>query len=146
MDHFPGNSEWKIQPRKPVVSLIGVVDDDESIREAVSSLLRSAGYRCSVFPSAKAFLDSGTLTATDCMVLDVRMPEVTGPELQTRLRAMNSAIPIIFVTGHDDDQMRARALRDGASAFLNKPFSEDALLDAIRLALNGKMSHQNFDH
>jgi len=74
------------------------------------------------------------------MVLDVRMPEVTGPELQTRLRAMNSAVPVIFVTAHADDEVRARALRDGASAFLNKPFSEDALLDAIRSALNAGMS------
>ena len=128
------------QPKEPVVSLVGVVDDDESVREAISSLLRSAGYRCSVFPSAKAFLESDTLEATDCMVLDVRMPEVTGPELQTKLRAMNSAIPVIFVTAHADDEVRARALREGATAFLNKPFSEDALLDAIRSALNGEMN------
>jgi FixJ family two-component response regulator len=128
------------QPKEPVVSLVGVVDDDESVREATSSLLRSAGYRCSVFPSARAFLESDTLEATDCMVLDVRMPEVTGPELQAKLRAMNSAVPVIFVTAHADDEVRARALRDGASAFLNKPFSEDALLDAIRSALNAGMS------
>jgi two-component system, LuxR family, response regulator FixJ len=68
------------------------------------------------------------------------MPEVTGPELQTRLRAMNSTVPVIFVTGHADDEMRARALRKGATAFLKKPFSEDPLLDAIRSALNGTVS------
>jgi len=101
---------------------------------------RSAGYRCSVFPSANAFLESDTLDATDSMVLDVRMPEVTGPELQTRLRAMNGTVPVIFVTGHADDEMRARALRKGATAFLKKPFCEDALLDAIRSALNGTVS------
>ena len=98
MGDFSDRSRERTQPKEPVVSLVGVVDDDESVREAISSLLRSAGYRCSVFPSAKAFLDSDTLEATDCMVLDVRMPEVTGPELQTKLRAMNSAVPVIFVT------------------------------------------------
>ena len=140
MGDFSDRSGDRTQPKEPVVSLVGVVDDDESLREAISSLLRSAGYRCSVFPSARAFLESDTLEATDCMVLDVRMPEVTGPELQAKLRAMNSAVPVIFVTAHADDEVRARALRDGASAFLNKPFSEDALLDAIRSALNAGMS------
>ncbi|HEY3835459.1 MAG TPA: response regulator [Bryobacteraceae bacterium] len=140
MGDFSGHSRRGTQPKEPVVSLVGVVDDDESVREAVSSLLRSAGYRCSVFPSAKAFLASDTLEATDCMVLDVRMPEVTGPELQSKLRAMNSAVPVIFVTAHADDEVRARASLGGATAFLNKPFSEDALLDAIRSALNGELS------
>ena len=140
MGYFSDRSRERTRPKEPVVSLVGVVDDDESVREAISSLLRSAGYMCSVFPSAKAFLESDTLEATDCMVLDVRMPEVTGPQLQAKLRAMNSAVPVIFVTAHADDEVRARALRDGAIAFLNKPFSEDALLDAIRSALNGEMS------
>ncbi len=121
--------------REPTVSLIGVVDDDESVRDALDSLVRSAGYYCAVFPSAEAFLNSGSLDATDCMVLDVRMPGLSGLDLQRKIRAMNYGTPIIFVTGHADDEARARALRDGARAVLSKPFSEDALLGAIRSAL-----------
>jgi FixJ family two-component response regulator len=118
------------------VSLIGIVDDDESVRDAISSLLRSAGYRCAVFPSAEAFLYSGRLSEMDCIVLDVRMPGLSGPELQRRLRDIDCPIPIIFVTGHADDEIRAKALRLGAVAFLAKPFSEVALLDAISSALD----------
>jgi FixJ family two-component response regulator len=125
--------------REPTVSLIGVVDDDKSVRDALDSLVRSAGYHCAVFPSAEAFLNSGSLDATDCMVLDVRMPGLSGLDLQRKLLSMNYGTPIIFVTGHADDAARARALRDGARAFLSKPFSEDALLGAIRSALQPTM-------
>ena len=119
----------------PTVSLIGVVDDDESVRDALSSLIRSAGYRCIVFPSAEAFLDSPDMYNTDCTVLDNRMPGLSGLELQLRLREMNYPVPIIFVTAHADDLVRTQALQQGAVAFLNKPCSEDALLGAIRSAI-----------
>lgn len=119
----------------PTVSLIGVVDDDESVRDALSSLIRSAGYRCIVFPSAEAFLDSPDMYNTDCTVLDNRMPGLSGLELQLRLREMNYPVPIIFVTAHADDLVRTQALQQGAVAFLGKPCSEDALLGAIRTAI-----------
>jgi FixJ family two-component response regulator len=119
----------------PTVSLIGVVDDDESVRDALSSLIRSAGYRCIVFPSAEAFLDSPDVYHTDCTVLDNRMPGLSGLELQLRLREMNYPVPIIFVTAHADDLVRTQALQQGAVAFLGKPCSEDALLGAIRSAI-----------
>jgi FixJ family two-component response regulator len=119
------------------ISLVGIVDDDESIRDAISSLLRSVGYRCAVFPSAEAFLDSGQVDETDCVVLDIRMPGLSGLDLQARLRAMKVRIPVIFVTARCEDEVRARAFQDGAAAFLPKPFGEDALLNAIGIVLNG---------
>ena len=119
----------------PTVSLIGVVDDDESVRDALSSLIRSAGYKCIVFASAEAFLDSRDMYNTDCTVLDNRMPGLSGLELQLRLREMNYPVPIIFVTAQADDFVRAQALQQGAVAFLSKPCSEDALLEAIRSAI-----------
>src|ERR1700675_4946233 len=87
------------------VSLIGVVDDDESVRDALSSLIRSAGYRCAVFPSAEAFLDSGQLGETDCALLDVRMPGLSGLQLQARLREIRSSLPVIFVTAQADEEL-----------------------------------------
>jgi FixJ family two-component response regulator len=134
------NSNTYAQDGRPksggTVSLIGVVDDEESVRDALSSLIRSAGYRCMVFPSAEAFLDSGDVPNTDCTVLDVRMPGLSGLELQRRLRELRSSIPVVFVTGHADEFQRAEALKDGAIAFLNKPFSDEAILGAIRSALD----------
>src|ERR1700676_70864 len=114
--------------RQAKVSLIGVVDDDESVRDALSSLIRSAGYRCAVFPSAEAFLDSGQLGETDCALLDVRMPGLSGLQLQARLREIRSSLPVIFVTAQADEELRKRALRNGAAAFLGKPFNDEALL------------------
>jgi FixJ family two-component response regulator len=124
--------------RDATVSIIGVVDDDESVRDALGSLLRSAGYKCEVFPSAEAFLESGRLTATDCVVLDVQMPGLSGLELHLRLREMRCSVPVIFVTGHNDEELRARALKQGATALLGKPFSDEALFGAIQSALEQK--------
>jgi FixJ family two-component response regulator len=117
------------------VSVIGIVDDDEPVREAISSLIRSAGYKCAVFPSAEAFLESDGIESTDCLVLDVRMPGLSGLDLQGILAKEHFQVPIIFVTAHADDEVRARALKEGAVAFLGKPFSDDALLGAIHSAL-----------
>ena len=136
MDHSELGSTDGYVKRQYNDFLIGVVDDDESVREGVSSLLRSAGYRCALFPSAEAFLDSADLPNTSCAVLDIRMPGLSGLELQVRLRQMNRMIPIIVVTAHTDDAVRARALEQGAVAFLPKPFSEEALLGAIQASLN----------
>jgi FixJ family two-component response regulator len=118
------------------VIVVGVVDDDESVRDALSSLIRSAGYQCELFSSAEAFLVSNRLGQTDCMLLDIQMPGLSGIELYSRLREMSCFVPVIFVTAHTDDALRAKALRDGATAFLEKPFNDDALLAAIGSALN----------
>ena len=123
---------------KATVSLIGVVDDDEAVRDSLSMLLQSAGYKCAVFPSAEAFLASGSLEQTDCMVLDVRMPGMSGPELQSKIRESNRTVPVIFVTAQANEELRTQAMRDGAIAFLNKPFSDEDLLDAIRAVVDPK--------
>jgi FixJ family two-component response regulator len=117
---------------------ISVVDDDASMREAIRGLLRSAGFEAEVFASAEEFLTSGRLSDTTCLVLDVRMPGMSGIELQERLVASGHAVPIIFVTAHADEDERARALDRGAVDCLRKPFSDDALLDAIAKANGAK--------
>lgn len=119
---------------------IYVVDDDESVRESLSSLLRSAGMRVEVFPSALEFLNHNNLQAFSCVVLDVRMPGLDGFGLQDRLSAMGQDIPIIFITGHGEVPLAVRAMRAGAIDFLNKPFEDTDLLNAIELAL----SHLSF--
>jgi CheY-like chemotaxis protein len=116
-------------------ALISVVDDDESVREAVDSLLRSAGFEVAVFASAEQLLSWNRLHEVQCLILDVRMPGMTGLELQRRLAAGNSRIPIIFITAHGDEAAKGQALRAGAAAFLRKPFNEQALLTAVRSAL-----------
>jgi FixJ family two-component response regulator len=118
------------------VHLISVVDDDESVREALCGLLRSVGFAVSAFASAEEFLSSDQPRSADCLVLDVRMPGMGGIELQRQLVAGHYEIPVILITAHEDEGMRARALSGGAGAVLIKPFSEDALLNAIRSALS----------
>jgi FixJ family two-component response regulator len=116
-------------------SLIAVVDDDEASREATESLIRSVGFRAVVFPSAEDFLRSSHLQDTACLIVDVRMPGMSGLELQRQLAAANYSMPIIFITAHGDEEARARALRAGAVAFLDKPFSDEVLLRAVQAAL-----------
>ena len=115
--------------------LIAVVDDDDSVRESLSGLFRSVGFATRGFASGAAFLQSDDLPRTDCAILDVRMPGMGGLELQRRLVASHPDVPIIFMTAHDDARARSQALSCGAAAYLIKPFSEDALLDAVRAAL-----------
>ena len=117
------------------IPLTAVVDDDEAIREAVQSLIRSAGFSAEAFPSAEDFLHSGHLQDTACLIVDVRMPRMSGLEFQRQLTASNCPIPLIFITAHADAAMRARALRAGAAAFLDKPFSDEVLLRAVQAAL-----------
>jgi FixJ family two-component response regulator len=102
-----------------------VVDDDESVRESLPDLLREA----------EAFLTSGCLDETSCLILDIAMPGMSGPELQQELKHRGREIPIIFITGHRDDTVRARLLNQGAAGFLLKPFSDAALLAAIETAM-----------
>ena len=110
---------------------VAVVDDDAFLREALKSLLRSAGYRVATFGSAEELLRSGQSPNFACLVLDVRMSGMSGVELQDRLLASGSKVPIVFMTAHADASVRARALAAGAVRFLQKPFSDDALLDAL---------------
>ena len=117
------------------MSLIAVVDDDDSVRESLKGLLQSIGFGVETFSSANQFLDGGHLTKTDCLILDVRMPGMRGPELQRELTRMGFAIPIVFITAHGDEDFRPRVLLEGAVDCLLKPFSEEALLKAIRTAL-----------
>jgi FixJ family two-component response regulator len=118
------------------VSSISVVDDDESLRESLEGLLKSMGYRVNVFSSAEGFLSSQALTKTNCLILDVRMPGMSGPELQQKLRTLGHRTPIVFITAHGDDEVIARVMADGAVDCLLKPFSEDSLMNAIGLALS----------
>jgi FixJ family two-component response regulator len=121
----------------PDISLISVVDDDESIRESLDSLLKSLGYETAVFSSAESFLSSGSLAQTDCLILDVRMPGMSGPELQRELINRNQKIPILFITSRGAENVTVRVLTDGAVGCLLKHFSEDSLLKAINQALSG---------
>jgi CheY-like chemotaxis protein len=119
------------------VGLISIVDDDESIRAATKTLLRSVGYEVGTFSSADDLLNSGALEKTRCLILDVRMPGVDGLELQRRLQRDGIHVPIIFITGHDDGPLRRRALDAGAIDLLHKPFEATALLARVSIALGG---------
>ena len=119
--------------------LISIVDDDDFLRNSLNNLLRSVGMRTHGFSSAEEFLNSNELDDADCLLLDVRMPGMSGLDLQRQLRDTNSRIPIVFITSHADDDARARALADGAVAFLYKPCRKEALLEAIDSALNHKV-------
>jgi FixJ family two-component response regulator len=116
-------------------ALIAVVDDDASVCEALESLLKSIGFRTASFTSARSFLDSPQFPNVSCVVLDVSMPNMDGLELQRHL-ASTSPIPIIFITAHRDEKTRERALRAGATSFLNKPFSDEALIASLHTALD----------
>jgi FixJ family two-component response regulator len=120
--------------------LIAVVDDDDSVRESLRGLIRSVGLAVAVFASAEEFLSSDDLRNTDCLILDVRMPGMNGLDLQRQLGATDYQIPVVFVTAHGDEEARQRALNGGAVDYLLKPFSEEALLNAIDAALKSKRS------
>jgi FixJ family two-component response regulator len=116
-------------------SLISVVDDDESVRESLPDMLRQLGFAAAVFSSADDFLASDVIDRTNCLILDVKMPGMSGPDLQRELATLGQDIPIVFITASGDKAIRARLLSDGAVECLFKPFSEAALLDALHSAL-----------
>src|SRR5918993_1031120 len=116
-------------------SLVSVVDDDESVRESLPDLLRQFGFAAEAFSSAEAFLASDVVRETSCLLLDVAMPGMSGPELQQELIRRRQQIPIIFITAQGDDTVRSPLLANGAVECLFKPFSETALLDALNAAL-----------
>jgi FixJ family two-component response regulator len=111
-----------------------VVDDDESIRRALKRLLRSAGYHAVTFESAEDFMDSAPNRGEGCLVLDIRLPGMTGLDLQEKLCSSGAKYQVIFMTAHDNPQWQDRAKKAGAVAYLRKPFDEQSLLDAIQLA------------
>ncbi len=114
-----------------------VVDDDESVRESLPDLLREFGFAARAFSSAKEFLASGCVDETSCLILDIAMPGMSGPELYQELKRRGREIPVIFITGQRDETIRARVCKLGAAGFLLKPFGDEALLAAIKAALQG---------
>jgi FixJ family two-component response regulator len=116
-------------------NLVTIVDDDESVRDALKGFLQSAGFAAEIFSSATDLLGSNVLDKTSCLIVDVHMPVMTGLELQRRLSNSRFRIPMIFITARDDPQARAQAVKAGAIDFLQKPFAADALLGAIHAAL-----------
>ena len=124
--------------------LIAVVDDDISVRESLESLIRSVGMAVTVFASAEEFLSSGRPNELDCLILDVRMPGMSGIELHRHLLASNCKVPAVFITAHaSDDRARSEAASDWTVAYLTKPFNEDELLDAVQAASRLKSKHNH---
>jgi len=115
--------------------LVAIVDDDELMRSALQGMLKSVGFRSQAFESAEEFLNSGQQRQTACLIVDIRMPGMSGLELQAKLNAEHCRIPTIFITAHGDTKMRMQALRAGAVEFLAKPFDDEVLLDSVRAAL-----------
>jgi FixJ family two-component response regulator len=115
--------------------LISVVDDDESVRESLPDLLNEFGFDAQAFSSAEEFLASDSLSQTSCLLLDVAMPGMTGPDLQRELTVRRQKIPIVFITAHHDEAVRPHLLAQGAVECLFFPFTETALLDALNTAL-----------
>jgi len=118
-------------------SVISVVDDDESLRESIRFVLKSLGHAVGLFSSAESFLSSEALAKTDCLILDVRMPGMSGPELQRELISRGQKIPIVFMTAHGEKDEISRIMADGAVDCLHKPFSEESLFNAVSRALSG---------
>jgi FixJ family two-component response regulator len=121
-----------VNPEEPIVF---AVDDDASMREALSRLFRSIGMRAQIFASAQDFLIFKRPDAPACLVLDVRLPELSGLDLQRELAAVDCTIPVVFITGHGDIPMSVQAMKAGAVEFLTKPFRDQVLLDAIHQAI-----------
>jgi FixJ family two-component response regulator len=124
-----------LQVAPQVTPIVFVVDDDISVRESLESLIRSEGWQPETFASAQEFLDRPQALVPGCLVLDISLPGLNGLELQERLSAAGTSMPIIFITGHRDVPMTVKAMKAGAVEFLTKPFSDDVLLRAIRAAI-----------
>jgi FixJ family two-component response regulator len=121
--------------RSGAILTVFVVDDDPSVRKALRRLMRSAGFEVLAFDSAEEFLEFSRCGAPGCVVLDVQMPGMNGLDLQDRLTDAGSKLPLVFITAYEDDHVRARAMNAGATEFLQKPFDDKALLNAIHSAL-----------
>jgi len=129
----------------PLTKMVYVIDDDAAVRRGIERLLRVSGYDCRLFESAKEYLENRPEpTSPVCMLLDIRMPEISGTELQQLLKGTENEIPIVFVTGHGDIPTCVKALKAGAVSFLSKPFDEHELLRSVKEALN--LSARDSDH
>ena len=115
--------------------MVAIVDDDESVRSALQGLMKAVGLPARSFASAEEFLESGAREQAGCLIADIRMPGMSGLELQAALNAQNCRVPIIFITAHGDEKMRMQALRAGAVDFVAKPFDDEALVESVRAAL-----------
>jgi FixJ family two-component response regulator len=125
------------------VPVISVIDDDESVRIALSNLVGSFGYEVFTFASAEAFLQSAQLRISSCVIADVRMSGISGVELQSRLRTENNLLPFIFITAVPEEAIRARALREGAICFLSKPVDEDFLIRCLSAAMPNRANDRS---
>jgi len=145
--------QWRYQPsslipaRSKVLTLskapvISIVDDDESVREATEFLVRSLGYAAATYSSAEEYLQSGRLYDCSCLITDLRMPGMSGADLQDALIADGNRTPVIFISASLDEQVRARVLDAGAYGFLHKPFDEQSLIECLNKALNGEPAEQ----
>ena len=115
--------------------LVAIIDDDDLMRSALQGLLKSVGLPAQTFASSEEFLQSGRQRETACLIADIRMPGMSGLELQAKLNADHCKIPTIFITAHGDEKMRMQALKAGAVEFMAKPFDDEALLESVRAAL-----------
>jgi len=122
-------------PSKSTPQLVAIVDDDRSVQSALKDLMESAGLSAQCFGSAEEFLESDQLNQTASLIADIRMPGMSGLELQAKLKAEGSRIPIIFVTAHGDDKMKMQAMKAGAVELLSKPFDDEVLLEKVRASL-----------
>jgi FixJ family two-component response regulator len=120
---------------KGKTKMVAIVDDDDLVRGALQGLLKAVGLPARAFASAEEFLNSGQQCETGCLIADIRMPGMSGLELQARLNAEHCKIPTIFITAHGDAKMRMQALRAGAVEFMAKPFDDEVLLESVRAAL-----------
>jgi FixJ family two-component response regulator len=122
-------------PEAEKIKMVAIVDDDDLMRGALQGLMKAADLPAQAFASAEEFLKSGQQLHTGCLITDIRMPGMSGLELQAKLNAQCCRIPTIFITAHGDEKMRMQALRAGAVEFLAKPFDDEALLESVRAAL-----------
>jgi FixJ family two-component response regulator len=122
--------------------VISIIDDDESVREATKSLVRSLGYKAAVFASAEEYLQSDRLDDSSCLITDLHMPGMSGVDLQDRLIADGRQIPMIFVTAYYEEKVRDRVLDAGAYGFLRKPFNDESLIECLDKALTASSSKQ----
>jgi FixJ family two-component response regulator len=125
-----------LKPLRNSTNIIAIVDDDEPFREAIGSVLKASGFTVSNFGTAEEFFDFSQRETTACLILDVRLPGMSGIELQRRMQEARSTTPIVFVTAHGDDRLRDLLIKAGAAAFLNKPVRSDALLKEIRAVVS----------
>ena len=125
-------------PKGPRSRLIAIIDDNESIMDSLCDLIESAGFKAQCFGSAKAFLESDLYRRAACLIVDIRMPKMSGLELQARLKHQQCNVPIIFISAFNDAEIRAEALKEGAVEFLAKPFDHQLLLKMLRCTLDGE--------